>query len=302
MTRRQHALDLDVADLAVANSGLVPLAPLLHRGHSKEAIAMRVTKQTLVTVRRGVRLRAGVEYDLVRRALAAALIVPDGWISHTTALQLHGCELADDAIHLTAPTQHRLRGVVMHQQQAPQGRSLLSWVEGARASSPMWALIESAAVLNTRALTVSLDWLVQHRKVDLTRLHGLATANQRFRGRPVLLELLDERINGFGHVRSFFEVDLDQLLRRNGMPAPTRNCVVRTPSGRRVLDAAWPALKIALEADSWKHHSNTTDWGRTRIRDRELIALGWRIIPVVYADISNPEQLLRHLGTLLVQS
>jgi very-short-patch-repair endonuclease len=42
---------------------------------------------------------------------------------------------------------------------------------------------------------------------------------------------------------------------------------------------------LCMEADSYRHHSSRTDWGRDRTRNNALIASGWRILPVTWDDI-----------------
>ena len=54
---------------------------------------------------------------------------------------------------------------------------------------------------------------------------------------------------------------------------------------KSVLDIAYPDVRLGIEADSYRHHSSRTDWGRDRTRNRMLTALGWRILPVTWEDL-----------------
>lgn len=50
---------------------------------------------------------------------------------------------------------------------------------------------------------------------------------------------------------------------------------------------------LVIEADSWKHHSGRQDWGDDLQRRNELLALGWRVLNVTWADVTDyPERTL----------
>jgi very-short-patch-repair endonuclease len=298
MPTPRRSLDFAIADLAAQHDGLVPITPLIAARYSPDSIQDRVTKHVLATARRGVRMQAGVDLTLRRQAMAALCRVPDGWVSHTTALALRGLAVESQRLHVSAPTQHRLDGVVSHRY-PDRVRSTTQFVAGMRMSTVAYALVESASVVDLRTLTVLLDFAIQHRLVKLNRLAHVVTEVGSFRGCRALSELIDERQNGFGYVRSFFEADLDRLLKREGLPLPIRNYRLRTPSGPRILDCAWPWVRKALEADSWQHHSNPSDWARTRTRDRQVTMMGWTVMPVVHADIKRPRELVALLRRLL---
>jgi very-short-patch-repair endonuclease len=53
------------------------------------------------------------------------------------------------------------------------------------------------------------------------------------------------------------------------------------------LDFAYPEERLAIEADSYRHHSSLTDWSRDRVRNNELVALGWRILPITVLDLAH---------------
>lgn len=59
-----------------------------------------------------------------------------------------------------------------------------------------------------------------------------------------------------------------------------------------MLDYAFPFYLLALEADSYRHHSSRIDWGRDHTRNRLLTAIGWRILPVTWDDLAEPAAML----------
>jgi very-short-patch-repair endonuclease len=65
-------------------------------------------------------------------------------------------------------------------------------------------------------------------------------------------------------------------------------------------DFAWPAQRLIVEADSWRHHSSRERFERDRVRDAELTAQGWRVVRLTHARVtSEPDASARLLGRLL---
>lgn len=108
-----------------------------------------------------------------------------------------------------------------------------------------------------------------------------------------LRTLLSERVGG-RWTQSEFERKLLGVLRSAGLPMPVPQFEVALPGGRRAfLDFAWPDLWLAIEADSFRHHSSRRDWSRDHARNSVLISLGWRILPVTWDDLTaRPDDLV----------
>jgi very-short-patch-repair endonuclease len=295
-----------IAALARSYDGLVPTRELRQHGVDVESIKRRTDSGLLIPVCRGIRILAGVELTHLRRAMAAVLTggieSKNAWISHTSALRYYNATLKSQrtAAEISSVRRVRIGKVLAHE--ASEYPTDLGLCFGIPVSRPWFAIIESASVLTADELAVAMDSLVQARHVSFDRVNRAIEDAGLFRGRVALGELLTDRLNGMGLVRSFLERDLEAVLRKAKLPAPKRNFEVRLPSGRkRILDAAWPDVKRCLEADSWQHHSNPSQWGATRIRDRELSALGWTVIPVVVADTRDPSNLVTHLRALFTE-
>jgi hypothetical protein len=298
------ALDRLIAELALAHDGLIPTNKLYAAGHCREAIHARLRIKALVDVRRGVRGLAVVPLTPARHGMAAALVTPGSWVSHTSALAIHGAIIRPGSLHpeISCDRRVRLDKIRTHQMPYPGKANLTTHFE-IPVSRPWLAIIESAAVLSEDELAVATDSLVQHKLVSLKRLQRAHTEASWYPGRIALNQILDDRLNGLGLVRSFLEQDLSNTLRKHGLPSPTRNLRITLPNGRhREIDVAWPELRVGLEAQSWQYHSNTSDWGRTMIRDRELTAFGWTLLPVVVADTRDPTSLLDALSQVLVSA
>ena len=73
------------------------------------------------------------------------------------------------------------------------------------------------------------------------------------------------------------------------------------------INAAFPGALLAIEVDSYLHHSTLGDWSRDRSRNNELIALGWRVLSVTSHQLKvDPsavvDQIARALGAAKVRS
>ena len=304
-----HDIDALIVKTAAALGGLVPTQILRDAGHTWRPIKLRVASGLLVPVCRGVVRLATTPATPLLNAAAGAFISPGSWISHHTALVAFGIDVAEDRRtgcgvapgHMSNVRRIRIPGIIGHERNQPTPGDLSRW-KGIPISRPWLAIVESAATLSVRDLTVALDRVIHEGLASPRRVERCLTANPKVHGSPLLRDLLLERLGGEGIVRSFFEHDLNQVLRRNGIVGAVRNHRVSLRNGRyRVLDAAFPHLRVALEADSWRHHSSARDWGQTRIRDRELAAEGWLVVPVVFADTKGPDELVAHLREIIRQ-
>ena len=82
------------------------------------------------------------------------------------------------------------------------------------------------------------------------------------------------------------EMLLVQVLRKHGLPEPVLQYVIRD-NGRFVarVDAALVEWKIAIEYESFQHHTGRSALIRDSARRNAQIALGWRPISVTWEDV-----------------
>ena len=90
------------------------------------------------------------------------------------------------------------------------------------------------------------------------------------------------------HADSEFQRRLEKVLESAGLPAARIEYPVRLANGRTAyVDAAFPGARLAIEADSYLYHSTLTAWSRDRSRNNELVALGWRVLPITYQELRD---------------
>jgi very-short-patch-repair endonuclease len=95
------------------------------------------------------------------------------------------------------------------------------------------------------------------------------------------------------------ETRLRLLLIDGGLPEPTLQHPVTTPSGRFRLDLSWPSALIAVEYDGFQFHADHVAFARDRRRWRALVAAGWDVHPVTALDLRQPAALVTAVGDAL---
>jgi very-short-patch-repair endonuclease len=82
-----------------------------------------------------------------------------------------------------------------------------------------------------------------------------------------------------------------RLLRAAGLQPPVRQQVVRD-RGRFVarVDLSYPHERLILEADGYPWHSGRAAWERDVGRRNTLTRLGWRVVHVTWADVTERPQ------------
>lgn len=87
-------------------------------------------------------------------------------------------------------------------------------------------------------------------------------------------------------------------LCRHGVPRPVRQ--LRLDGGRIRVDLAWPAARVALEADGVGFHSDPAALHRDRVRQNRLAELGWIVVRCTWADLRHDPAALAALVTRLL--
>ena len=160
---------------------------------------------------------------------------------------------------------------------------------------PPATIIGLSAMVPVPVLESALDDALLRGLVSCAQLQRRLDAGGR-QGRPgvkQLLELLEARSQGPRWTQSEFERRLYALLRGAGLPMPVPQFEVVLPDGRRVfLDFAWADVRLALEAQSYRHHAGRLAWSRDQTRTALLTSMGWRVLPVTWEDLGAPDALI----------
>ncbi len=116
-------------------------------------------------------------------------------------------------------------------------------------------------------------------------------------GAGVLRELVEERDPATAPTESVLEDALLRVLRRGGLPEPVRQYEV----GGVRLDAAYPEIRLGIEADSRVWHGGRLDVQRNSDKANALVARGWRILHFTWRDLRHrPSYVVDAVGRQLV--
>jgi hypothetical protein len=123
------------------------------------------------------------------------------------------------------------------------------------------------------------------------------------KGAKALRRLLRERSPETVVPESVLERRVLTLIESAGLPPPLRQFVVRD-GGRVVarLDFAYPAQRLAIEAEGYAFHSARAVWEKDLDRRNRLQSLGWRIIHVTWRQVEeSPANFVATVRTFLEQ-
>ena len=224
-------------------------------------------------------------------------------MSHRAA----GIVWAVDGVHrapieLSSPGRGRnQRGMVVH-----YGRSLASDEITRRDGLPVTTiartLLDLAAVLEPRDLERALESALRARLLTVDELVGrLRSTPPTVGGRRTLRRLLEQRSPIT--TESDLETLVLQALRDGGLPEPERQHEVFDEQAHLVgrIDLAYPKVRLAIEADSYRFHSTVSDLRRDRARQNALVRMRWTVYRATWDDVINrPRKVAEDVAELLV--
>jgi very-short-patch-repair endonuclease len=265
---------------------------------SPSTVRSRVASGTLVRLYDGVYAIGPGPVSQEGRWLAAVLACgPGAALSHRSAAALHGLQRGDGRFpDVTAPTS-RGRSIVTisnHITSRPIDATTRSEIP---VTSISQTLMDLAATSHPRFLESAIERAEMLRVLDARDLHA------RSRGRPGA-RALDDALRAFDpdnlRTREELERRVLALCRRSNLSKPQINAPLTLPSGPIVVDFLWPAHRLALEADSRKHHDTVTAFERDSRRDQALTLAGYRPIRTTWLQVTRePGELANTLRTLL---
>jgi very-short-patch-repair endonuclease len=180
-------------------------------------------------------------------------------------------------------------GLVVHETKLLEPDDV-TMLDGIPATTVEQTLLGLAAVLPPPVIEIAVDRAL-HRK--LTTRASLDDFVQRkgARGRNgvgVLRELLRTNDPLAGVPESAMETKLKQLLRRHGLPTPAFQYVIRhNDLFVARVDAAYPELRIAIEFDSYEHHTGKHAVVRDNDRRNILRRIRWQVVTFTTADLQR---------------
>lgn len=308
---------MDPLRLLAESQGYFTRADVLAGGHDDRAI------RRCVRMRAWVRLRPGTytfsdlwntddqQRHLVLARSVAAKLGPAVALSHTTAALVHGLRVWDadlSQVHVTRLDGGAGRtesGIVHH-----EGFTVpadLRIVNGLLVVHPARAAVETASLLSIDAGLAVLDSALQLGLTDRPELDATFTLHRswpQMQGVQVVVRMADAGAQSVGESRTRY------LCYAHSLPAPVLQYQVRDRSGRLlgVTDFAWPEHRLIGEFDGQVKYGRFLRAGEQpgdavfrekRREDAICELLGWRMIRLVWADLSRPTETAARISRML---
>jgi very-short-patch-repair endonuclease len=262
-----------------------------------------VAERRLVSVQPSVFRVAGAPETWHQSVMAACLAV-GGVVSHRSAAELWGliqpagyaeCSIRGDCKRNVRPPAivHRIHD--LHPELAVQREGLL-------VTDPVRTVIDLGLVMPLWSVHRAISRGLSTNAFDLCAVRALREALGRpgRNGTGIVREILDGSLLSMGREESELERRFTALVRRYRLPAFTLQHEV-WEAGRFVarIDAAHPALRLAIEVDGFEHHSSPAAFQRDRTRQNRLVALGWTVLRFTWADVVEHP---RHVAQVIEQA
>ena len=277
-----------VSELALDGGGVFSRQVALEVGVTRHQVDGLLARGLIVAVHRGVFRLAGQEPTFLLRCRAAVLACGSGAaVDRRSAAMVHQLlAVVDDApISIAIHTDRRVSvpGIELVRRASLQATDRTR-VAGVSVTTVARTVIDCAAVCSAEVLTDILDEALRTRRTALpvVRREEALRSRRGRKGSRRLRAVLGEH-EGDVRASNRFERDVSRILVTNGLPAPQRQFEVVLPSGdKRYVDLAYADELVGVEPAGFRWHNGRRQWATDLTRNNELIAVGWRLIPVTW--------------------
>jgi very-short-patch-repair endonuclease len=271
--------DLEIADLATRQHGVVGYRQLLWIGLGRRAIQYRVAAGRLHPLYRGVYAVGHRVMTLEGRWMAAVLACGQGAVlSHRDAAMLHGLRHSSRRdIDVTA-VRGRARGqqgITIHRSRRLHPDDCIV-EDGIPVTTIARTLLDLAEMLTPHQLARVAEEAERLGLFDLRALDELMGRSRGRRGLKPLTAVIAQMRPFVPMTRSELERAFLDLVRAAGLPEPAMNLWVE---GYEV-DAMWSEQRLIVELDGGTYHGTTAARRRDPIRDARLQLAGFRVVRV----------------------
>jgi very-short-patch-repair endonuclease len=304
----QHlAFDAEVSRLADAQYGLFSREQLCGLGVTKGMIQRRLAAGRWERMNPRVFRIAGAPESWRQSLRAATLGWGDGAVSsHRSAAglwRLAGFE--PGPIELTVPgLRQRAVPVIVHRNVLFEADVTIR--EAIPVTTPARTLIDLASVCPPDAVEKAFDDALRRKMISIPRMVWRLDEIEGRGGRPgvsLMRSLVEARAEGIVP-QSVLETRLLRVMVRAGIPRPVSQHRIRRDGGQiAVVDFAFPAEKVAVEADGYRWHSGRIKWQDDLKRRNRLSSMGWLVIHVTWDDLANrPDSVVESIARALGRS
>lgn len=297
--------DAAVAGIAREQRGLITSEQLGKLGATPAVIQWRVAEGRWTKVYPRVYRIDGYPHDWHQDLLAACLATSGcALASHRAGALVWGLPSVEPGrleVMVGRERWHRLPGVACHQTlDLPEADRTIH--DGIPVTTIERTLVDLGRYLKFGALEEAVDDALHRGLTTFERFAKRAVELDRpgRRGRRVIRVVLSARDPLARVPESIPERRLLRALRRRGLPDPVLQFDIL--DGKQFVarvDAAYPNRRLAIEYDSYEHHSGRRQHERDLARRNRLHALGWHVLHATAADLRNPTALVEAIRVSL---
>lgn len=299
-----YDIDRRLYEIAMRHRGVITRLAALAAGVSEHAIDDRVKAGVLIPLHDGVYRHAAAPYTQELRELAAVLACgSDAVLAARSAAALHGYPGARSVVPMVM-TPHtdlpRIKGVKI--MRAVRLRPFeVTVVRGIPVTAKGKTALDYCALTS---FEVAQEVIAQALIRKVVRPEEILAALERSGGQgqrgTVKLRGIAESIDEIMELESVLELVVSRVLDDALVPRAERQYPLTCADGREVrLDFAWPAARLALEANGRRWHDTPARKKRTRERKASIEASDWHVIDCGWAEAHEaPADLRREVEDL----
>ena len=286
---RSREKERAIVDLAGRQYGVITREQLLQAGLGENVIEHRLAIGRLHLLHQGVYSVGHRVLSREARWLAAVLASgPEAVLSHWSAAGLWMIRPnSRSVIDVTCPRKSRSwDGIRRHHKALPPDEVTVE--EGIPVTTVPRTIFDLAATEPVDVVKAMLRESEFRQLYDRLSLWDLVERYPRRRGvrrvRAALEGLKEEPV---GRMRSPLEERFAPFLRRHRLPLPRFNDWILVGGKRYQVDCHWPGTSQIVEVDGWEGHSTRTAFREDRARDRRLVAAGYSVTHITWAQLDD---------------
>jgi very-short-patch-repair endonuclease len=281
---RSYAVD----ELTRAQHGLITTAQAVKAlGPSRKA--RWVQERRLMSVQPSVYRMAGAP-ETWHQSLMAAQLTVDGVVSHRSAAELWGLIQPAGYVEVSvrAGTNRTIRPPAIAHRIGDLHPRLAVEREGLKITDAVRTVIDLGLVMPWFLVHRAMAKGISNKAFQVSEIRVLrdALARPGRNGTGIVKAILDGDLLILSKEESELERRFTGLSRKHNLPELAIQHEVWN-AGRFIarVDAAMPALLLAIEIDGFEHHSTPEAFQRDRSRQNALVRLGWTVLRFTWHDV-----------------